>query len=61
SNKTVKMVTQSNTSVLSHNLVLSTNRYLIMVLVELGCKAHNKAFKWDLARVAFLACSLFSG
>ncbi|ELV8693119.1 DUF3265 domain-containing protein [Vibrio vulnificus] len=32
-----------------------------MVLVELGCKAHNKAFKRDSCRVAFLVCGGFCG
>nr|WP_315628887.1 DUF3265 domain-containing protein [Vibrio vulnificus] len=27
----------------------------------LESKYHNKAFKWDLARVAFLVCGEFSG
>ncbi|EJO9870398.1 DUF3265 domain-containing protein [Vibrio vulnificus] len=30
-----------------------------MVLVGLGCKAHNKAFKRDSARAAFLVCGGF--
>ncbi|MCU8347929.1 hypothetical protein M2G60_20635 [Vibrio vulnificus] len=32
-----------------------------MVLVGLGCKVHNKALKWDLARVAFSVCVEFGG
>ncbi|EGR2798332.1 DUF3265 domain-containing protein [Vibrio navarrensis] len=32
-----------------------------MVLVGLGCKAHNKAFKRDSCRVAFLVCGEFCG